>query len=293
MLTRVLILAMAVAACAAADTLTLKSGRTVHGTYLGGDSRQIRMTVGDRVDTFAVADVEQIRFGDESGTAAASTAPAKTPMAQAQPAQTTAAPGLRRRDTPRDDIALTRPERTYEPARPAQTRSASTGSEVPSGSSLVVRLVDDVDSERDTVGQTFRASIDEPVIVDGQTLIPRGADAVVKLVEDKQSGKLTGRTELTLDLQSVTVNGRSIDILTSEVTQASESRTGRTAKVAGGTAALGAIIGAVAGGGRGAAIGAVTGAAAGGAVQVLTKGQRVRIPSETRLTFTLQQPLRL
>jgi hypothetical protein len=244
------------------------------------------MTTGDRVETFAVGDVEQIRFGDDAAAAPSASTAAPTSAASE--------PGLRRRDTPRDDVPLTRPERTYEPTRPTATsRSASTGSEVPSGSSLVVRLIDDVDSERDTVGQMFRASIDEPVVIEGRTLIPRGTDATVKLVEDKQSGKLTGRTELTLDLQSVTMNGRAIDILTSEVTQASESRTNQTAKVAGGTAALGAIIGAIAGGGKGAAIGAVTGAAAGGAVQVITKGQRVRIPSETRLTFTLQQPLRL
>ena len=155
----------------------------------------------------------------------------------------------------------------------------------------MIRMIDDVDSERDSVGQTFRASVDEPVVVGESTVIPRGADVVAKLVADKEAGRLSGRTELTLDLVSVAIDGRPVDILTHEVTQASESRTGRTAKVVGGTAALGAVIGAIAGGGKGAAIGAVSGAAAGGAVQVLTKGQRVRIPSETRLSFTLQQPL--
>ncbi|MBI3278666.1 MAG: hypothetical protein HYZ57_02360 [Acidobacteria bacterium] len=164
---------------------------------------------------------------------------------------------------------------------------------MPAGSEISIRMIDDVDSERDQVGQTFRASVDEPVMVDGKTLIPRGADVAVKLVEDKQSGRLSGRTELTLDLQSITLNGRNVDILTQEVTTASESRTARTGKVVGGTAALGAIIGAIAGGGKGAAVGAVTGAGAGAAVQVLTKGQRVRIPPETRLVFTLQQPVRI
>jgi hypothetical protein len=165
--------------------------------------------------------------------------------------------------------------------------------EVPQGTPLVLRLIDDVDSTRDTVGQTFRASIDEPVLVGERTVIARGADVVVKLVEDKQSGKLTGRTELTLDVQSVMINGRLVDIHTEEVTQASSSRTGKTGQVVGGGAALGAIIGAIAGGGKGAAIGAVSGAAAGGAVQVITKGEKVKIPSETRLTFTLQQPIRI
>ncbi len=151
-------------------------------------------------------------------------------------------------------------------------------------------MIDGVDSEQTRLGQTFRASIDEPVLLDGQTVIPRGADAVAKLVEDKQSGKFAGKTVLTLALMQVMVNGRMVDISTGDVSQASGSRGARTAKVVGGTAALGAIIGGIAGGGKGAAIGAGSGAAVGGGVELMTKGQRVRIPSETRLTFTLQQP---
>jgi hypothetical protein len=178
------------------------------------------------------------------------------------------------------------PSRRLDPAPAAARRT-----EVPAGTALVIRMIDDVDSSRDQAGQTFRASIDEPVVVDGRTLIPRGADVVAKLVEDKQAGRLTGRSELTLDLQSITVDGRPVDIVTSEVTQQGESRTRQSARRTGGGAAVGALIGAIAGGGKGAAIGAATGAAAGGAVQVMTKGPTVRIPSETRLTFTLTNPL--
>ena len=129
--------------------------------------------------------------------------------------------------------------------------------------------------------------------MNGQTVIPRGADAITKLVEDRQSGKIQGRTVLTLALQQVTVNGRMIDVTSGDVTQASGSRGARSAKVIGGTAALGAIIGGIAGGGKGAAIGAGSGAAVGTGVELATKGQRVKIPSETRLTFTLQQPAQL
>jgi hypothetical protein len=91
----------------------------------------------------------------------------------------------------------------------------------------------------------------------------------------------------------VEVDGKPVSVITQGVTTAGQSRTGQTAKVVGGTAALGAIIGAIAGGGRGAAIGAGAGAGAGTAIQVLTKGTRVRVPSETRLTFTLQQRIPL
>jgi hypothetical protein len=152
-------------------------------------------------------------------------------------------------------------------------------------------MIDDVDSERDSIGKTFRASIDEAVLIGGETLIPHGADVVAKLVSDREAGRLTGRSELTLALQSVTVNGRPIEVVTGEITQQGKSRTRQTATRTGGGAAVGAIIGAIAGGGRGAAIGAATGAAAGGAVQVLTKGPKVRIPTETRLTFILQNPV--
>ena len=253
------------AALAWSDTLLLRDGRSVHGTYLGGDARRIRMAVGDAVQSFEVDQVNRLEFG----------APAPAPAARAVAPEP---------DRPR----ILRPERSVAPA-PAARPSI----EIPAGTALVVRMIDDVDSERDTVGKTYRASIDEPVVVNGETLVARGADVIAKLVDDKQSGRLSGRTELTMDLVSITVNGKEVDINTQEVTTASESRTGRTAKVVGGTAAVGAIIGAIAGGGRGAAIGAASGAGAGAAVQVLTKGQRVRIPSETRLSFTLQQPIKL
>jgi hypothetical protein len=162
---------------------------------------------------------------------------------------------------------------------------------VPSGTQIVVRLIDPVNSERDNLGQTFRASVDQPVVVNGQTVIPRGADAVATLIDLQKSGKIEGRTVLTLDLKTVTVNGRTYDIVTTGVPEASGSRGARSAKVIGGAAALGAIIGAAAGGGKGAAIGAGAGAGAGTAAEIATSGQKVKVPAETRLTFTLQNPI--
>jgi hypothetical protein len=164
---------------------------------------------------------------------------------------------------------------------------------LPAGTNLVIRMIDGVDSERNSVGQTFAASLDEPVVIDGRTMIPRGADVVVKLVDAKESGKLAGRTTLTLDLMSLKVDGRMVDVNTETVTEESSSRGSRTAKVAGGTAVLGTIIGAIAGGGKGAAIGLGSGAAVGAGAEILTKGQRVKIPSETRLTFVLENAVRL
>lgn len=251
-----------------ADTLTLKDGRVIEGIYLGGSARQIRMEVGDNIQTFEIDRVSSIQF------APASPAPASPPADPGAPA-------------PRERSNVFRPETSSEPS------ASQSGIELPQGTVLAVRMIDPVDSQVNRIGETFRASIDEPVVLGSQQVIPRGADVVVKLVDDKQSGKISGKTELTLDLVSVAVNGRVIDVNTQAVTRASSSRTGRSEKVIGGTAVLGTIIGALAGGGKGAAIGAVSGAGVGTAAEVATKGQRVHIPSETRLTFTLEYPVRI
>jgi hypothetical protein len=254
---------LALAGFLRADTLTLRTGREIRGTYLGGSAREVKIDVGDRVQTLNVDEVERIEFS-----VPASTERGPLPSRSSQ-------------------TNVFRPDVTQAaPPRPAFV-------ELPEGTNLVVRMIDGVDSEVNRVGQTFAASLDEPVLLNGETVISRGADVVVKLTDAKESGKLAGRSELTLDLVSVSVNGRVVDVNTETVERESSSRGKRTAKVAGGTAALGAIIGAIAGGGRGAAIGAGAGAATGLGVEVLTHGQRVRIPSETRLTFILETPVRL
>lgn len=269
MFLRVSTVLLAIAALGFADTLTLRSGEVVRGQYLGGDARHVKMAVGDRVDTYSIDDVSDLAFGG--------------PQRQSFEG--------RRNDRP-DDRRDDRRDNGLRDA-PSADQPAVNGMVIPAGTPITVRMIDRVDSEETRLGQTFRASVDEPVLLDGQVAIPRGADATVKLVEDQQSGKIQGRTILTLVLQEVIVNGRPVDLTSSDVSQSSGSRGARSAKVIGGTAALGAIIGAIAGGGKGAAIGAGSGAAVGTGVQVLTKGQTVKIPSETRLTFTLQQPAQL
>jgi hypothetical protein len=250
-------IALTCASLGFADTITLKNGSVIHGTYLGGTAREIRVDDGQNVQTLDVFEIKRIDFG----TAAPAPAPSR-PMPM-------------------------RPD-----PQPAPPR-AQGGFTLPAGTNIVVRMIDGVDSERDRVGQTFRASLDQPVMIDGNAVIQRGTDVLVKLVDAKQSGKLTGKTELALSLQSISVNGQMVDINTQTVREESSSRTGRTAKVAGGTAAVGAIIGAIAGGGKGAAIGAGAGAATGAGVELATAGQRVRVPSETRLTFVLDSAVRM
>ena len=259
------------AATCFADTVTLKSGRVINGTYLGGTARQVRLDAGDRIETLDISDIAKIEF---------SSAPEPAPAAEARPV-------LRRENVMRPE-----PSDASAPA-PAPRPSVRGSVELPAGTNIVVRLIDGVNSETANPGQTFAASLDEPVMINGDTVIPRGADATLKLVDAKDSGKLTGRAELTLDLQSVRVNGRMVDVNTQTISRESDSRGARTAKVAGGTAAVGAIIGAIAGGGKGAAIGGLAGGAAGAGAEIITKGQTVKIPSETRLTFVLDTPVRI
>lgn len=165
--------------------------------------------------------------------------------------------------------------------------------ELPSGSEISVRLIDSVDSAKNNQGDEFRASLEDPITIGNDVVVPKGADAKVRLVAEQESGKLTGKAGLTLQLVSLSVNGKTIPVDSSDVSQYSGSRGARTAKSAAAVGAIGAIIGAIAGGGQGAAIGAGAGAAAGAGAQTVMKGQQVRIPSETVLTFTTQMPVQL
>jgi outer membrane lipoprotein SlyB len=113
------------------------------------------------------------------------------------------------------------------------------------------------------------------------------------LVDTRASGALTGRAELTLRLVSVKAGGRVVDINTQSVSQQSDSRGQQSAKVAGGGAALGAVLGTAAGGGKGAVIGGVTGGAVGTGAAAVLKGERVKVPPETRLTFVLDTAVKI
>ncbi len=162
---------------------------------------------------------------------------------------------------------------------------------VPANTIVSVRTIDSIDSKTNHAGEVFRASLDAPIVVDNRVIVPAGADSYIKLVDAKSAGHMTGRSELGLELSGVVFQGKTYNVVSSDVKQSGTSRGKQTAERVGGGAALGALIGAIAGGGKGAAIGAAVGGGAGTGVQVFTHGQQVKIPSETRLDFTLQQPL--
>ena len=204
------------------------------------------------------------------------------------------APAPRRSDSGTETVTILKPG--AEPSvssRPAAPLPPPPPVVLPEGTNFVIRMIDAVDSEKATVGATYNAALDEPVAIDAQTLIPRGADAVVKLVEAKQAGKFTGRAELTLALWTVKVNGKAVDVNTQTVTRQSDARGQKTGAMAAGGAIVGAVIGGMAGGGKGAAIGAGAGGAAGAGAEAVVKGPHVKIAAETRLTFVLDNAVTL
>jgi hypothetical protein len=151
-------------------------------------------------------------------------------------------------------------------------------------------MIDSIDTDVTGAGERFRASIDDPVVVDGKVVIPRNADATVQVMRVEQAGRISGSDEIALKLYDVTVNGRSYEAATNyaEVKGAGQGKS--TAKTTAVTTGVGAALGAIIGGGKGAAIGAGAGAATGVAVSA-TRGKTLRIPSETRLDFELRSPL--
>ncbi len=170
-------------------------------------------------------------------------------------------------------------------------RAQSDGSVlVPAATEITVRLIDPIDSDLNDAGQEFRASLAEDLVVDGQVMARRGSDAKVEVVRVEQSGKFKGREEVSLALSEITIGARAYPVTTGFAEVAGDSRGKETAKIVGGTAAVGAIIGAIAGGGKGAGIGAAAGAGAGAAIQAV-RGEKVQIPAETMLAFTLTEPV--
>jgi hypothetical protein len=158
---------------------------------------------------------------------------------------------------------------------------------IPDGTIVSVRTIDSIDSSVNHTGQTFRASLDSPIVVGDQVVIPKGLNVYLKLIDASSAGKFKGRSELTVSLDNFTYQGKTYQVSTSDVQEKGASRGKRSAAVVGGGAVLGALIGGLAGGGKGAAIGAGAGAGTGAVVQAVTHGEQVKIPSETRLDFTL------
>jgi hypothetical protein len=160
-----------------------------------------------------------------------------------------------------------------------------TATTVPSGTDIKVRTDTQITADANNVGKTFTGSVTEDVVNNGTTVIPKGSPVTLTTVKNG--------SKVAVDLTSVSVGSKKYAIEASSYKAGSVGANKTTAKYAGGGALAGALIGAIAGGGKGAAIGAIAGGAAGTGTQVLTAGKSLNIPAETVLTFKTAQDLRL
>ncbi len=160
---------------------------------------------------------------------------------------------------------------------------------VPEGTALHVVLDQNLTSAKNRPGDVFEASVSAPVVVDGKTVIPKGARVRGRVVGAKESGRLHGVASLSLALRSVEVGGKSYNIETSSITRVGSNHNKRNIALIGGGAGAGALIGGLAGGGKGALIGSAVGAGAGTAGAAATGKKDIIIPAETPLNFRLRQ----
>jgi hypothetical protein len=253
-------------------------------------------------------DVNGVKSVNDQLTIAQAVAPPDQ-TAQAQAANTEPPPAPRRRQrasrarsSAPQETADTAPAAAAAPAPVAQAPAPAPAPAtppppqpqhytVPAGSVVTVRMIDGIDSSRNRPGEEFAATVDSPIVVGDRVVIPKNCDARVRLVQAKSAGRMTGRSELELELVSIAAGGQTYQVESGAYQAQGASRGKRTAETVGGGAVLGGLIGALAGRGKGAAIGAAIGAGAGTGVQAATKGQAVKVPSETKIDFTLKSPL--
>jgi hypothetical protein len=253
------VLVVVMAASLSADRVRLRSGKTVEGTFIGADSQAVRVLLeSGQVTEVPIEEAVAVEF--------AARKPAPPKPAAAKPASA-AAPS---------------PPPTPRPAPAPAPRTVT----VPAGTTLNVRLTQPIDVDASQAGMTFKAIVDDPVMMGGAIVIPRGASAVLQAAQVQQSGKMKGSDKISLKLNSIGFGGMVYEVATTYVEAQGGGEGKKTARKVGGGAGLGAIVGGIAGGGSGAAIGAAVGAAGGAAVAAGGQ-EHLKLPAETRLQFQL------
>ena len=269
-------------------TITMRDGSTVAGNVVTTSASEITIAGDDKSShTIPMNQVKSIEYDDSpQATAPQATAPhATAPQATPPPATATAPPVPRTEAVHRDHY------------HPPQSVVSTKTYLLPVGTEISVRAEETIDSSKGSEGQTYAAEVTKDVLdADGAVVIPNGSNAKIVIKSASKGGRFTGQSDLVLDLRAVSVEGQEYLIGTSDLQKRGQQGVGankRTAIFTGSGAAIGAIIGAIAGGGKGAAIGAASGAGAGVLTQVVTKGDSIKVPAETILTFKLDRPLRV
>jgi hypothetical protein len=190
-------------------------------------------------------------------------------------------------------MSMSQPQAAPAPPPPPPPKPKPQPIVVPAGTTLTVRLGDALSSKTAQAGQTFMATLAQPVSTERGTAIPAGSTASGTVVSAKSKGKFKGEGELTVALTSITINGHTYPIQTAPLSSTSKGKGKRTAATTGGGAAGGALIGGLAGGGKGAGIGALVGAGAGLVGGAMTGNKQIELPAESALSFQLSAPLTL
>ena len=267
-------------------TILLRNGTNVMGTVTSSTPSEITLNLdGGGSRTILTKDVKSVEYGEA----------APGGKVGAQPANETAKNSRPTASEPRN-----KPERESEaPARyhPDRTAIQTRTFEIPAGTEISVRNNETIDSSKAVEGQSYAAEVTADVRdANGAVVIPSGANAQLVIKSMTSGGKIRGASDLVIALQSVSIDGQQYAVHTTDIQKEGSQGIGvnkRTGEYVGGGAALGAIIGAIAGQGKGAAIGAAAGAGGGALTQILTKGNSIKIPAETLMTFRLDQSLRV
>ncbi len=267
------------ASTALGDQLIMKDGKEYSGKLVRADANVVEFRIQGKVESFNISDVAQIVFktpeivSPPTGRSVSTPTPASIPRVSSS------------KNPPAER------ELQSSPAQGAQGTGTLPTVTLPAGTPITIRMAEDVDTERNQAGDVFNATLAEPLTLGEQVIAPAGSEIKGDVAYARDSGTFTGQSELILELNELRVGNRTYQLRTSDYSETGPSRGKRTAATIGGAAAVGAVIGGIIGGGKGAAIGAGTGAGVGTGVQVLTRGQRIKVPTETMLTFKLQSPL--
>jgi len=247
------VLVLAAGVPLSADKVRLRSGKAIEGLFLGGDSKTVRVLLdGGQVSEVPLEDAVAVEFTVR-----------KPPPPPPAPA-------------PRPAPAAPR-QAAVEPAKTVT---------VPAGTTLNVRLTQAIDVDASQAGMTFKGVVDDPVMIGGAVVIPRGASAILQAAKVQQSGTMKGSDKISLKVNSIRFGGLVYEVASSYVESKGKGEGKRTARKIGGGAGLGAIVGGIAGGGEGAAIGAAIGGITGAAVASGGE-EHLTLPAETRLQFSL------
>jgi hypothetical protein len=173
-------------------TVTMQDGSQIKGTFAGGSADDIKVVVAGQTLTLKAANIDAVTF--DSGSA----------------------PG---------------PAKVSKPINPVPAVPVTSRTTIPANTPVVVRLIDSADSSHDSLGKEYRASLDEPLVNQtGEVVAPCGSDALIVLTNRQESGHFAGKTELRLALRYLTIQAKRYDASSTDVVEASSSRTARSGK---------------------------------------------------------------